>query len=74
MNRGTTASILTLFWLILLFVGAGVLHVFEGENEQAICQKAIELFDDGVTDKAAQETVQAFLLANHKIEFKLIQS
>ena len=66
MNRETTTLLLTAFWIVLLLAGAGVLSVLEGEHEQLVCQKALQLFEDGVADKAAQELVEMHLNLAHR--------
>ena len=41
----------------MVLVGAAVLSTFEGPNEQANCEKAKEIFSDGIANTAAQLNV-----------------
>ena len=42
---------------MLVLVGAAVLSTFEGPNEQANCERAKEIFSDGIANTAAQLNV-----------------
>jgi len=44
-------------WLVMVLVGAAVLSTFEGPNEQANCERAKEIFSDGIANTAAQLNV-----------------
>ena len=41
----------------MVLVGAAVLSTFEGPNEQANCERAKEIFSDGIANTAAQLNV-----------------
>ena len=41
----------------MVLVGAAVLSTFEGPNEQANCERANEIFSDGIANTAAQLNV-----------------